>query len=139
DAQAEGLAQGFGLQADRLQRRQEAALGLDVRVAHAVADHGADPGEFAAARHGFVPSRRLAQKRPGRINQLRAGEDPRARGSRIRSGRARRQASDGLRTCSAAVQTPPLQAGMNLGTTSALKAPMTDFARTLSTSRAARL
>src|SRR5215217_2107523 len=51
DTQRERLAQGLRRDLDRLQRRQEATLGLDVRVAHAVADHGADTGEFATTRH----------------------------------------------------------------------------------------
>jgi hypothetical protein len=52
DAQGERLAERIGLQGDRGQRRQEAALGLDIRVAHIVADHRADTREFATARHG---------------------------------------------------------------------------------------
>src|SRR5690606_32966587 len=51
DTQREGLAQSVRLNLDRFQRRQETTLGLDVGVAHVIADHGADTGEFAATRH----------------------------------------------------------------------------------------
>src|SRR5690606_34231709 len=51
DTQREGLTQRFRLNLDRLQRRQETTLGLDVGVAHVMADQGADTGEFAATRH----------------------------------------------------------------------------------------
>uniref|UniRef100_A0A0N4ZJU1 RING-type domain-containing protein n=1 Tax=Parastrongyloides trichosuri TaxID=131310 RepID=A0A0N4ZJU1_PARTI len=65
DTQREGLAQSFRLNLDRLQRRQETALGLDVGVAHVMADHGADSGEDAASKE--------ARARGGRIEEGLAG------------------------------------------------------------------
>src|SRR6202012_6027375 len=72
--EAEALTQGFGLQSGLGQGRQEPALGLDVRVAHIVADHRTDARKFAAARHDWKTfrietwSRRTgSERRTGRI------------------------------------------------------------------------
>lgn len=64
---------------DRLQRRQ-AALGLDVGVAHVMADHGADTGEFAATRH--LKILKVTSAIPVRTHEQRDtdGKEARARG-----------------------------------------------------------
>ena len=96
DAQAIGLAQRIRLQGGGRQRRQEAALGLDVRVAHVVADHRADTGEFATTRHG--------------TNNLRENRDAagraRARAGDIEEGRPPRQGRGGAANPTGAIDRP---------------------------------
>src|SRR5690606_16557915 len=83
DTQREGLAQSVRLNLDRLQRRQETTLGLDVGVAHVIADHRADTGEFAATRH--LKILKVTSAIPARTHETgaRQAKEACARGGRI--------------------------------------------------------